>query len=400
MIQPEGEANCPHYDQVRLVAYHDINAKGPMVTRSMVRKVLGNEEYCMQIDAHTTFAKHWDTQLKKEWKMTQNEFAVLSTVPAPLDLKDKVEIGGPGETEVPRTCQVFFRDNGFPDYDHPADSYAKDLETPLLSYAWSAAFSFAKCHLEESVPYDNFAPYAMPVEQFSRYARMWTRGYDTYTPTRNYVFHDYGKQENGHGDNEWFKHHRDRFRVMTIERMKTALQMPGGDESAAALANLGLYGVGKRRTVDQLQEFAHISLEHATGNQGSSEKCANLRWVPYSATISPIANMLENADNLDPQPEYPLRTAFKYYQQVEEEVAPLLKLDLAEEAEGLQQSLDSFGDGAEPLPEASNLPSLPLLLVFWIFGLVVACVMADAPKVQRGARKGRSRRKAAMAKDV
>lgn len=53
---------------------------------------------------------------------------------------------------------------------------AIDLETPLLSHGWSAAYSFSKCHLEESVPYDPFSHYAMPVEQFVRYARMWTRG--------------------------------------------------------------------------------------------------------------------------------------------------------------------------------------------------------------------------------
>lgn len=56
-------------------------------------------------------------------------------------------------------------------------SKAIDLERPLLSHGWSAAYSFSKCHLEESVPYDPFSHYAMPVEQFVRYARMWTRGY-------------------------------------------------------------------------------------------------------------------------------------------------------------------------------------------------------------------------------
>jgi hypothetical protein len=62
------------------------------------------------------------------------------------------------------------------DYEKPADGKVADLEEPLLGHGWSAAFSFAKCHLEESAPYDNFAWYSMPVEQFSRFARFWTRG--------------------------------------------------------------------------------------------------------------------------------------------------------------------------------------------------------------------------------
>ena len=52
----------------------------------------------------------------------------------------------------------------------------ENLKVPLLSHAWSAGFSFSKCHLEESAPYDPFAPYVMGIEQFSRFARFWTRG--------------------------------------------------------------------------------------------------------------------------------------------------------------------------------------------------------------------------------
>jgi Glycosyltransferase (GlcNAc) len=64
------------------------------------------------------------------------------------------------------------------DYSTPADGKVADLDVPLLGHGWSAAFSFAKCHLEESAPYDNFALFALPIEQFSRFARLWTRGYD------------------------------------------------------------------------------------------------------------------------------------------------------------------------------------------------------------------------------
>ena len=57
------------------------------------------------------------------------------------------------------------------------DGKAENLKKPLLSHAWSAGFSFSKCHLEESAPYDPFTEYTMGVEQFSRFARFWTRGY-------------------------------------------------------------------------------------------------------------------------------------------------------------------------------------------------------------------------------
>lgn len=56
------------------------------------------------------------------------------------------------------------------------DGKVENLKKPLLAHSWSSGFSFAKCHLEESAPYDPFTPYVMGVENFARFARFWTRG--------------------------------------------------------------------------------------------------------------------------------------------------------------------------------------------------------------------------------
>lgn len=125
--------------------------------------------------------------------------------------------------------------------------------------------------------------------------------YDVYTPTRNIVFHDYGKQPNGHGDNEWFKRQRDRFRQASLVRAKTLLQLPGGESDANDQANLGLYGLGKRRSLAQLNEFANLDLKNKKGNILPDLKCSGHEWVPYDETISPQENLFSNPDNLDPQ---------------------------------------------------------------------------------------------------
>jgi hypothetical protein len=175
---PSQDKLCPHMDQIRLIATFHVAAKGPIWARSLVRKVLGNEEYCMQVDAHTSFIQNWDTVAKSEWKSTNNEFAIISNPPALKSEQTDYEQGGSKANQVPRSCRLAYKvDNGFPDYNYPAHSWAEDLEQPLLSHAWSSAFSIAKCHLEESAPYDSFSWYAKPVEKFSRFSRFWTRGY-------------------------------------------------------------------------------------------------------------------------------------------------------------------------------------------------------------------------------
>lgn len=99
--------SCPHYNQIRLMAIHNIASKGPSDARALVRKVLGNEEFCMQIDSHTIFAKSWDEIVKKDWIAARNEFGIISYVPAAtVDQKEYEPHGGPKATEVPRQCKI------------------------------------------------------------------------------------------------------------------------------------------------------------------------------------------------------------------------------------------------------------------------------------------------------
>jgi hypothetical protein len=87
-----------------------------------------------------------------------------------------------------------------------------------------------------------------------------------------------------------------------------------GEKILTARANLGIYGVGKRRTLEQLLEFTGIALPTSEtsdkhGNDGHT--CANLDWVPYDASISPRANLFDGegkADDLELDPIFPLRS--------------------------------------------------------------------------------------------
>lgn len=204
--------------------------------------------------------------------------------------------------------------------------------------------------------------------------------YDVYTPTRNIVFHDYGIQANGHGENEWFKRQRDRFRKNSIQRVKTILQMPGGETDELDQANLGIYGLGKRRSLRQLSEFVNVNLQARKGNVGADLTCTGHQWVPYDFDVSPTDNLFVNPDNLDPQPEYSLRTNLVYYQQVEEAL-PLYEIG---DAAGTDRRLPAFhnnpdGFAADATTTTSNMPPISVLIIFWVFGLLVWYIMFMLP---------------------
>ena len=97
--------DCPRIHQLRNLAVHHDNAKGPTYARSLVRKVLGDEEFCLQIDSHSEFVPEWDDKLRQEWWNTNNEFGIISAPPPPIgDKKDEV---------VPRQCRVDFDVAGY-----------------------------------------------------------------------------------------------------------------------------------------------------------------------------------------------------------------------------------------------------------------------------------------------
>jgi Glycosyltransferase (GlcNAc) len=222
--------------------------------------------------------------------------------------------------------------------------------------------------------------------------------YDVYTPTKNVVFHDYGEQLNGHGNMEWFKHRLDRFRLKSIERVKIALKMTQESVSDTVVANLGLYSVGKRRTIQQLQAFTGIDLINQKGNNGNIDKCAQLEWVPYDPSISPLDNMYDKPDNLDPQPEFPLRTNFVFYEQYEDDYIP----PAADGGKATGRELDGFAQSASDQSVESNSPPMSLMFVLWLFGLIVACALTRGSKKVNGRSDVRvkPRRKTDTDKDI
>lgn len=393
MVVEGREEKCPRFKQIRYLAFFNIAANGPSGARALTRKILGNEEYCMQIDAHTTFVPSWDEIAKTEWKNAKNEFAIISTAPANLaEMSDYESWTGAKNGQVPRQCLVRFADNEIPEYAIPADGKATGLEVPLLSHTWSSAFSFSKCHIEETAPYDPFTQYVFGAEQFARFARFWTRGYDVYTPTKNIVYHDYIHSE--HDMKEWFKQRRERIRNQSLQRVKIFLGIatPEGINIEAAQANMGIYGLGKRRTLKQLQDFLGIDLVKRKGYDGHTN-CANKVWVPYDSSISPIENIYDKATDLDPQPEFPLRTEFNFF--VEQEPEPDKYMVVDGDPMPEQQALPVVNQ-----PISNNSPSFSMLLILWVFGLIVWCMLfVNNGRSSRPLRK-RQTKKAGGEKDV
>ena len=205
--------------------------------------------------------------------MTENEYGVLSTyvgnAKQDLNTQGEVVIGHPRYT-VPVICSVIRGGNNAV-RNHQAGG-ATCLSKPALSLTWAAGWSFAKCHFERNVPNDPLLEGMFDGEEFSRMLRLWTHGYDTYTPHRAVVFHDYrhGEAWQRGREGSWGRNRANIKRA--LKRYNALVERPG-----APAAALGRFGLGDRRTVDQYIEFAGIDPRHTkTVKEGL---CGKLKQV-------------------------------------------------------------------------------------------------------------------------
>ncbi len=66
-----------------------------------------------------------------------------------------------------------------------------NIQKPILSTLINSGFTFSKCHYIKNVPYDPDIYKLFDGEDIYHYVRLWTRGYDVYTPNKVVVVHDY-----------------------------------------------------------------------------------------------------------------------------------------------------------------------------------------------------------------
>jgi len=94
-------ASCPHKDQIQSIEDSFLDARGPAFARHMTQFMMNDEEFCMQVDAHSDFVKDWDVQVLSMWGAVKNEYAVLSTMPPDVTTLGK---NVNDHWEVPHVC--------------------------------------------------------------------------------------------------------------------------------------------------------------------------------------------------------------------------------------------------------------------------------------------------------
>ena len=173
--------------QFRIHKMHWKEAKGPMYARYYCYKLLEDEEYFLQIDCHTRFFQHWDTLIINELKKCEDisPKAVISHYPLNINRMYEERSKHIGHIVTYREISV----NSIKSHG----SLYKLPDEPLPSFGIMAAMIFTRGNTLKQVPYDLKTYHGYHAEeQFFYSARLWTHGYQCFTPSVHVLAMEYG----------------------------------------------------------------------------------------------------------------------------------------------------------------------------------------------------------------
>lgn len=232
-------ADFEWHDNVRRISLPHGEAKGPTYARYLCSTLYRGETYFCQVDSHTRFTQGWDERAIAMLRACPSLKPVLSHYPHDWEESGK----GTAAAGVPVLCKSLFDKDGMLTFNAvtlPASAAPRPV--PFTS----GGFVFGPGSMLKEVPYDPDLPHLFTGEEILYSARLWTSGYDFFTPTDNLVYHHYYRVE---APKFWDDLDYTAQQAATLAKVKAILagEMPGY-----------AHGLGGARPVEQYWAFAGV----------------------------------------------------------------------------------------------------------------------------------------------
>ncbi|KAL3656721.1 hypothetical protein V7S43_018385 [Phytophthora oleae] len=300
------DTECRFKNQVTVDTRDAAESAGCTTARHLQQKLVGDQEFCLQVDGHSVFTNRWDENILADWASINNEMAVMTMYPHHTHER-MIEENGDNAVinSIPHLCTTIKGGNGLTRI--VGASMISDSWMPQMAALWGGGYSFSKCHAERKVLVDSHTPWLWDGEEFMRSANYWTYGYDLYSPSMlgNVLFHNYSKKPASFWASPMDPAKKNLDTEMARNRVRLRIGKPF--KGSVDTFELDKYGFGKVRSFENFLKFANVSLE---GWMNETDSCGQLHWVPY-----------ENATEV----EQTVGRGWKLYGQEEEEPEPVLR---------------------------------------------------------------------------
>lgn len=234
---------------VRRVSIPHLEAKGPTYARYLCSTLYQGEAWYAQIDSHTRFVKGWDTKAVESARKCPSPKPVLTHYPRKADEQ------AAGDAGVPVLCKSKFDGQGVVTFESvimppPAEGVPRPV--PFVS----GGFVFMPGAAVQEVPFDPSLPHLFQGEEILHSARLWTSGYDFFTPLENIVYHYYERKDSP----KFWKDVPD-FAATQAETLRKVRRLLGLE--TPPLTGYA-HGMGTARTLQEYWKFAGVDIEKKT----------------------------------------------------------------------------------------------------------------------------------------
>lgn len=235
--------------QCRVFEVDARESRGVCWARSCIQGLWAGEEYYFQIDAHSRFVRDWDELLIDMLHACPSPRAVLSHYPASYVPPDAL-----GDKTVAVISAKEFDDHGVLAFSSRTVAEADAPASPSPTAFIGAGTLFAPFEAIRDVPYDPYIYFTG--EEITLAARLWTHGWDLFTPNRVSVYHEYrdrpDKRRHWHDHKLWTE---------LSERAAKRIRHLLGTEQCTdpvALKDVDRYGLGAQRTLEAYEAIAEV----------------------------------------------------------------------------------------------------------------------------------------------
>lgn len=244
-------------EQVRRIDFHAKESRGVCWARNKVQGLWEGEEFTLQIDSHMRFEQGWDEILLGMYDSCPTEKAVLTTYPIPYI--------PPNELSPPSIVTIlpkYFDRQGILMFKSIAHGIDKAPKTPAPTPYIAAGFLFGPGQIISDAPYDPHIYFQG--EEITLAARLWTNGWDLFTPNKHVIYHDYTNRPNRirhwKDDRDWNK-----LNQRAMKRVRHILGMEiSTDEDV--LEDIDDYGLGSARPLSEYEKFSNVNFNDRSIN--------------------------------------------------------------------------------------------------------------------------------------
>jgi len=221
------------------------HSKGCCWARNQTNLLYEGEKYTLQIDAHTRFARHWDSRFIKMLQSVDSDKPLLSTYPAPFKYLNGEEYRYTDRGMQKMVLKWMFRNLT----TRCKTEKVEDSSKPLPGKFIGAGQIFTLGQFCREVEYD--PELYFDGEEISLAARAYTQGYDFFCPNEDLLWHLYQHTMPFH----WMDHGhtQQRQHKQAVDRLHTLLV---GNHTL-----LGKYGLGNQRPLSEFETWAQINFQ-------------------------------------------------------------------------------------------------------------------------------------------